>query len=402
MLPRTLFLALLPWGLWIWLRYRKTLTGWLFACLFCGLIANVHPISGAAIAVGIMTAELTWAVLESQNPRAITLRISAGAGVLLLGCMPFFLTYASVIEHGSSVDPAEFERAVRMRVGPVFWDPLLYMKGWLRPQLLAVVLVPWVACLVFRRQLKPQRSLLLSLGAFAIGCFVIALLPFAFEALLIKFGYEVRFAWQLVRSGKYIIAPSVVAGAVVCITLCKQIENRWQAGRTLVVAGCVLLIALTTVSRYPLFDRVPFLGDDVARFLWPVWTTNVRNGTQQENLDDVLRWIREITTPNSKFVGPRQIRAGALRAVVHDFAGAGMLIEGNPQAFIEAARREREMRLIQYDNPAARVGLFASWGADYWVTRDYETDVPVVFTDRRYFVYDLRGYKQRAAIANKN
>jgi hypothetical protein len=202
-----------------------------------------------------------------------------------------------------------------------------------------------------------------------------------------------------VRDGKYIIAPSLIVAAMVCITVCRSVADRWRHGRTLVVTASVLVIMLTLISRQPVFNSVPILGDDVARYLWPTWTKTVKDSpvTDQENMDQVLGWIRNNTTTDAKFVGPRQIRAGALRPVIHDFAGAGMLIEGNPQAFIEAARRERMLRQPEYQDPMRRVVLMASWGADYWVTRVYEPGLRLAYTDQKYFIYDLRGNKEQTA-----
>jgi hypothetical protein len=76
---------------------------------------------------------------------------------------------------------------------------------------------------------------------------------------------------------------------------------------------------------------------------------------------------------------------------VHDWKGAVILIEGNPQAFVEAARKESLLRTPEYRQPTRRVQLFADWGADYWLTRYYVPELPISHAESGWVLYDLRG-----------
>jgi hypothetical protein len=109
-----------------------------------------------------------------------------------------------------------------------------------------------------------------------------------------------------------------------------------------------------------------------------------------DEVDGILKWIEENTAENAKFVGPRLIRPGSLRPVIYDFAGAGMLIEGNPRAFVEAVKRKRQLQQPEYRDPVKTSQLIASWGADYWMTRIYEPDLRLAHADAGWFIYDLR------------
>jgi hypothetical protein len=225
------------------------------------------------------------------------------------------------------------------------------------------------------------------------------LLPFLIEALINKIGYNARFAFQLVRTGKYVLVPSILLWSLLCALAFRQLALFTKNGQAIKVAVSLLVILLTVFSRYPIFDRVPLLGDDVSRFLWPAGSEaptgnkSGRGNASEFRMDGMLSWIKANTPQNAKFVGPRSIRAGALRAVIHDFAGASMLIEGNPQGFVEAARREKRLREPAYADTVEKSKLIASWGADYWVTRTYEPRLHLCYSDEGWFTYDLHGLR---------
>lgn len=139
-----------------------------------------------------------------------------------------------------------------------------------------------------------------------------------------------------------------------------------------------------------LLDRVPYFGDDACRMLWPGAKSSGVSEETLRGLENVHRWIRKNTGPDAKFVGPRDIRVGALRAVIHEMSGAGMLIEGNPRAFVDAAKREWQLREVSRETPSAVAPLLRRWGADYWVTTQAVADLPAAYEDGPWHVYDLR------------
>ncbi len=73
-----------------------------------------------------------------------------------------------------------------------------------------------------------------------------------------------------------------------------------------------------------------------------------------------------------------------------------MLIEGNPKAFVEAARRQRLARKLEKDDPSRAAQLYAQWGADYWVTRIRAPELGLAFADAGWFVYALKPHVQTA------
>jgi hypothetical protein len=400
MLPRTLFLALLPWVIWGWVRMRQSQKGWLLTCFSSGVIANVHPISGLSIMVALFLAEFTWGMLESKDLKTSLRRLILGSVVALIGLAPFIWSYWSVIAGMKSVDPSQFYQAIQMRVNPLFFSPGLYLARWVEPKWIVLIILPWVIWFLgARKKLAAHRNAVVALGIFALACTATAFLPFLVEALINKIGYNARFAFQLVRTGKYVLVPSILLWSLLCALVVRQLDLFTKNGQAIKVAISLLVILLTAFSRNPIFDRVPVLGDDVSRFLWPAGSEvplgnkSGREYASESRMNGMLSWIKANTPENARFVGPRSIRAGALRSVIHDFAGAGMLIEGNPQGFVEAARREKELREPEYADTVAKSKLIASWGADYWVTRTYEPRLHLCYSDEGWFTYDLHGLR---------
>jgi hypothetical protein len=396
MLPRTLFLALLPWVLWGWFQKRQSKKARLVIFFASGVIANVHPISGVGFITALLLADLSWTWMESRNMRAACWRGFQGGLVALLGLSPFIWTYLGVISGMKGVNSSEFYAAVQMRINEIFFDPWLYLSKWAQPKWIVLILLPWaIWFFLVRKKSAEHKPAILALGVFALTCVATVLLPFLAEAVLNKLGYNVRFAFQLLRNGKYLLIPSIIVMSWVCVWACRQLENYTAKSRKIVVTAGCLILGLTLVSRHSTFDRVPLLGDDVSRFLWPKWGGQVEAVSDSRvaselAMDGILEWIKTNTSADATFVGPRAIRAGALRAVIHDFAGAGMLIEGNPQAFIETAKRENTLREPRYQDVVERSKLIASWGADYWVTKVYDSRLRLAHSDHGWFIYDLQ------------
>ncbi len=396
MLPRTLFLAALPWVLWIWIRWRTTTRGWLVAAMTCGMIVNVHPISGACVAAALLVAELAWGLGERRRSTEVTRRGSAGAMMILAGACPFLISFWSALGQLGGVDPVEFERATRERLSPVFGDVGLYLASWLQVKWMLLILMPWVivGCL-WSRLTQSHRTTALALGAFAVTCIGFAVVPVLLEESLRSVGHTPRFGFQLIRTGKYILVPSLVLLGMLSAHLTSWAFARARWSRPVIAAASGCAIAITLAARHPVFDSVPGVGDEAVRQLWPP-SEGPATEPDIDSLAVVIDWIRENTPVDAGFVGPRLIRVGALRSVIHDFAGAVMLIEGNPQAYVATARRQEEMRRAEERGSQAQAALFASWGADSWVTRAVAPGVTVAYSSRSWFVYDLRGSRMVA------
>jgi len=390
MVPRTLFLALLPWLLWLWIRHRESWRGWLTTALVAGLLVNVHPLSGACVVAALLAGEGVWTLCTGGGSGRAAARSAAGAAVTLAGMGPYLWTYLSGLGDATAVDSAALRQALSMRMPGFLLDPLIYLKMWLRPKWLALVLGPWLGCALLWPHLRRYRGMLAALAAFTAACIVVAGAAHAVETALARLGFQVNFAFQLIRAGKYVLAPSLVVLSLCMAAGSDWVRERFRWGRASVIAISGALVVLTLFSRQAVFHRVPVIGDDVIRFLWPSWVEprplNVWFG---QNMEPVLEWIRENTGADTKFAGPGLIRVGAMRPVIHDWVGAGLLVEGDPQGFIETARRQAMLGSGPPGDPAFAKHLFETWGAEYWVTRLVLPGETPVFASSGWKVYRL-------------
>ena len=136
---------------------RATRTGWLLRALSCGIIVNIHPISGACIAAALLVSELAWGLGERRQIADITRRCATGAVMILVGASPFLISFWLTLGQLGGVDPAEFERATRERLSPVFGDIALYLSSWLQMKWMLLIMTPWVICVSVWSRLS-QRS----------------------------------------------------------------------------------------------------------------------------------------------------------------------------------------------------------------------------------------------------
>ena len=168
MLPRTLFVALLPWVFWAWFRWRGAPRLRLLTFVFVGVLTNVHPISGACLAVGMGAAEFFVSWAEHRGLTAAFERTATCVAAMLVGMAPYIWTYWSNLGSMAEVDPSEFNEALRLRLGDAFLEPGAYLKLWFRPRLLAFILMPWALWLVLpRRYLREHKQVLVAMAAVA-------------------------------------------------------------------------------------------------------------------------------------------------------------------------------------------------------------------------------------------
>jgi hypothetical protein len=273
---------------------------------------------------------------------------------------------------------------MHQRLREVFFDPSLYWNQWLKPNWIAFVVIPTVSSvLIFRRFSRVEKDRVIALGIMAIAAIFLTIVPVALAALANRAGWRAPFTYDVVRAGKYIILPSFVCLAFLTSFLLRRLPA--VAGP--VFAAVVLVVSL--LAGRSAFNGWPVMGDDILRSLWPVpvGTAPFRG---DHSLDEMLGWIRSNTSEDAKFVGPRIIRVGAHRSVVHDTAGAGMLVAGNPQKFVQTIQREEQLRKMLSDNPSAAPGLVASWNADYWVVRKTIPNSEPVYAASGWYLYDVR------------
>ncbi|MBI3985479.1 MAG: hypothetical protein HY343_01040 [Lentisphaerae bacterium] len=392
MLPRALFLALLPWALWLWLRRGRGRAGWICACLFAGFLVNVHPLSGFTVVFGLLAGEAARRAVETRSRTGIFSSLGCGAVAAMVGALPFLLNSGAVLG-GPPVNVGEFKEALALRVPHDVLYPGVYLRQWLHPVLVAAVLLPPILLFVFCREAwREHRPHIHALLFFALGCVAAAALPMAFQSLLQALGRPVFFAIYMIRGMKYMVVPGILLWAILLAHLARQTTARWPLSRWGWVGGPILLTLIALALRLHPVSRTPFLAHSPVRFFWPEWIgprLPPVNAGQNDGIEGALAWIRGHTRDDSRFVGPLILRVASLRSVIHDHKGAAFLIEKNPGAFLAWAEREREQRRVEREAPDRLPELYRAWGADYWATTQRVARIPIGYQDRWWTVYDL-------------
>jgi len=390
MLPRTLFLAAVPWVLWYWLRHRSAERGWYLAALAGGALVNIHPISGLAFVGGLLTAEVAFGVGEGRPAHAILRRWVGGAAMAALGMAPYVWVYFSSRGSLHRVAASELDAALAMRISSRLRSVTAYIRDWMRPKVLLLGVAPWLgAWVVLARDRRQRRPFLLAMAGLGGGCLLVAFGSAGVERVLSRIGISTHMSYELIRGAKYVLLPSYLLAGVIAGYWAQRV-GRSGNGRVQVASVALAVLVATLVARQHVFDRVPVLQDDAVRMLCPDWVPpHFVYGWEKKTMDPALDWIRHNTMPGSRFVGPSAIRPACLRPVVHDWAASTMLVQGDPEGFITAARRERARRAALRKGPEAQAMLYRSWGARYWMTRRTWLGHEPLYADRVWRIYDL-------------
>lgn len=383
-LPRTLLLALLPWVLLIWKLMRDRKYGYFIPFLLVGLLGNVHPISGVGIAAAILISDIYLSIVSKASSRSLLKRAFFGGMFIVIGLSPYLFTYFGNIGNISLANQTELDAAILYRIGSTITSVQANLVRWLRPQLFIFILLPYLVLFIFPGLLTNRnRAEIFSWLFFSASVIFVSYMPIPIEALLEKFNITLRVSFQLIRNAKYILVPVWVLYLFI-LNFLSQKYLLGRFGTKVKITSVILLIFLAITSKSAIFNNVPLIGDDIIRSLWPGFGRNAKIDT---DLTKMLDWITMRTDPSAYFVGPRIIRIGADRSVIHDMAGAGMLIEGDPAKFVDAYKKEMEIKSSESD--LEKACLFRSWGADYWLKESIARGLVPEYSIGKWSIYDL-------------
>ena len=110
------------------------------------------------------------------------------------------------------------------------------------------------------------------------------------------------------------------------------------------------------------------IGDDIIRATLPnVFSIRKENNLGDADLDELFDWINKNLDNTSTFIAPSQLRTACRMSIVFDVKGASMLIEGNPDAFVEWGKKRN---LINECNNSliCQFKLYNKWGVNYVVS----------------------------------
>lgn len=334
-MPRTLYITFLPLP-FLFLQ-KLTNKTFLIACFIIGLIFNFHPITGIGgilLFVGIVSGFLVFN-REYFNIKTLSL----GIIFLILGMLPFLLTYFTKTESTINYDLDEYAQAFNARIPSFFTDIKRYNLQWMKPKTLFYILpIIGVFVLSFYR-VKFKKTFWIILIAF-IFVMVFPVLSILIERYLNEnFEKNLRMSFQLVRAQKVMIVLGLFALGLLLVEFSKKMKIKLKA---FFVLFFVLLIGLSKLS---FFDNVPFFSDDISRTIFPVYSEIFEKSEEKlKPIDKMATYVKNNTSQEALFADYFILRSAAERSVVFDGKGASMLIEGNPIQFIKWHKDLMELR----------------------------------------------------------
>ncbi len=325
-MPRTVYIALMPLAFFVLFKARQY-RQWL-AALLIGLLFNFHPITGlGGILIFYMVFwYLAWTKHSIKKVALKTLWLSFW---VVLGMLPFLATYFTKTEISGDYSKVLFQEALSARIPETFFNVDKTMLTWLKKNTLFFAM-PLLLYLLLSVKLPKERPKAILLVTLTLVLFSIPNATLLIETTVNDFfSTNFRMAFQLVRIQKLAILPGYAAIAFLLGLL--------PFKRLLMPALCISFLVLLSVSNAKLFDRVPFLGNDIARMVLPdnVSLRNAKAVFGNADMDKMLSYIKENIKEDAVFFGHEIVRSGAMRSSVLDPKGASILIESNPKALIE-------------------------------------------------------------------
>ncbi len=323
-MPRTVYITLMPLFL-LTLFYFREKKIWVSAFLV-GLIFNFHPITGLGGILIYLTILGYFYFSGNVSIKQPFVKFGKLLFFIVLGMLPFILTYFGKTSAAIDYDIEIFQKALHKRLPARFFDPTFFLKKWLKFSTLAFILplLGYFFYSFYKKSEFKKASLLVTLTL------VLLVLPncsvYLETAVNSIFDKNFRISFQFIRLQKLAVLPGYFSMAFLLI----QLKNRQ---RVVPIFLFVVLLGVS-LSNHTIFDKVPFLGDDIARTILPnVLNIYERPSKEVPEMEKMIHYIKNNTPKEAVLFAPEIIRSSTRRSVVLDYKGASALIEGNPKQF---------------------------------------------------------------------
>jgi len=387
-LPRTAFLALLPLPLMLLLPVTLNKYYHFAGALFIGIISNYHPISGLGLCFSVwLTYFIYHRYLINDKPTNLLVNLLIIAFLMILGLSPYIIRYLQEVLTQNYHNKQMFTELIHLRIGDQFYNPYLALTKFGQVKWIIFLAVPIISIILLRKRLPED------LGKIASFSFVLlaVILGFSFlvvpvEQLIQKTGIKLHMAFQLIRNVKFVMIPVFVFYFIILVFAISKIKPHYKKIISLSLLFCLLILLL--FSRVEPVRSLPLMGDDLIRSTLPnIYSLRKENGYEDPDLEKMFEWINSNTEKNVKFVGPPQIRISCRRSVIFDFKGAAMLIEGNPDKYVQWGNRLLELR--KCTDIQCKIALYKKWGADYLLSDEVIVNKHTTFSSGRWNLYQL-------------
>jgi len=210
MMPRTLYITLFPLP---FIMLSTTFSRLIIASFLIGFIFNFHPITGLGGVLLFLSFIILYVFYFKKRNHLNIKTILLVFVNILLGMLPFIMTYFGKTSAIIDYDINAFNEAFNTRIPEFFLDPLLFLKQWLDVKTIFYIIPIILFYIISRNKEKKQKQsqiiIILSL--------ILVVLPsvsvYVERLVNYIFGLNLRLSFQLIRIQKVAIIPSFFAMA---------------------------------------------------------------------------------------------------------------------------------------------------------------------------------------------
>lgn len=319
MLPRTFFLALLPYPFYLAFRFSHRYAAWCLAMLLIGLLSYVHPVSAPAMAAGLWFIHLAYHPRHWSPARHVLAAILLALTFLVV-LLPFGLWYKTHVQIGNALPPGfTRDQAVALidaRVPGAFDTVGTFLQTarfWTSLPLLPILLLA-LAGLLTGLLAHPTRRTTVAILLWLLGIWVASFLVPLIEWRLSILTGTLPSQISIVRSMRYFSVPLfllAVLSPVAVMHMSGRLKPSASKFLTLVVSLCVALGVLWLFYSAPPMANLARRTIDGLRHFRLVAKTPSR----EKALVQSLEFIRDKTPVGALFMSNNSGAASAIRSV---------------------------------------------------------------------------------------
>ncbi|GGD02541.1 hypothetical protein [Hyunsoonleella pacifica] len=376
MVPRTLYLTLFP----IPFLLISSKSGMILLSTFLmGFIFNFHPITG----IGGILLYILYLTFFSKKGKVTFKNITWVIGILVMGMLPFILTYFQKTPSLVNYSIEDYLEAFYFRIPKWFINPVLFVKSWSNRGAILMFL-PIIIYLLVGIKYKSHTKRSRRLAVITLLMFVLPLLSVYVEQLINSlFSLNLRMSFQLIRAQKMALVPSYFAMTTLLVMLSKKIKFIYF---TPVITVCFIMVLV--LSKSAIFKGVTIVNNDTFNSILP-FNLSLSKPSQKRNKtkDAMAKYIEDYTHVDAVIFGDYLYRSASKRSVILDTKGASMLIEGNPERYIDWYQSKMKFRSI--GSIDEKIEYLRYLGVDYYVTQNTTYNLEVVHNEGSWLLYKI-------------
>ncbi len=379
-MPRTLFIALIPLPFII---YKLTNQKTVVASVILGLLVNFHPISGIGAIIIYLSIYISYYYLKKELFYFNRIKeFSIILICILIGLLPYFMTYLSNIESNIIVDQNIFEKAIHARIEDIFFNGLLFLEGWNLPFTYFFGVIFILFYFYDKSQMKINSKIIFI--SIVILLFFANALPILEKIINQLFKLNLRISFQLIRSQKLIIVLFQVAMYLFLF----EIINKYKVQNKLKISIIISYLLMLSISSASYLKNFPLLEDDISTMILP---NNLKLYPSKKNQDKSIIEVFEYVNKNSKledlfYCRNVYFRAATNRSEVLDFHASGMLIEGNPNDFVKVYL---DLILFNSSKQIQKIELLKKKKVNFIIDNQKWYGLKPIFKNKEYYIYKI-------------